>query len=59
MGLAPIINRTIRQGRLLTLNSEAVNTDFAYWLVAPKNSAVSEHFEAVYQWITSLFETLE
>jgi len=59
VGLAPVINRTIRDGRLLNLNSDAVNTDYAYWLVAPKHSAASAHFEALYRWISSLFETLE
>jgi LysR family glycine cleavage system transcriptional activator len=58
VGLTPAINRTIREGRLLTLTSDVVNTDFAYWLVAPKNNVESVHFDALYRWISSLFEPL-
>jgi LysR family glycine cleavage system transcriptional activator len=58
VGLRPVINRHIRDGRLIMLDTDPLTTDFAYWLVAPPNRARSENIDTLYRWIKSLFATL-
>ena len=59
IGIIPIINRLIKEGRLVTLTSDSVNTDLAYWLVSPKYSAEFEHIGNLYRWVKDLFDALE
>ena len=59
LGIKPVINRLINEKRLTTLPSDALNTSYAYWLVAPQNETNSEQIKAVYLWVKDLFSSLE
>jgi LysR family glycine cleavage system transcriptional activator len=59
IGLLPMVNQRIRDKKLIPLLTDTITTLYSYWLVAPKATAESENFEALYSWIKDLFETLE
>lgn len=58
VGLKPIVNRLVDSKRLVYLNTESMSTDYSYWLVAPHNRADTKQVDALYQWLTSLFDKL-
>lgn len=58
VGLRPVINRHIRDEKLVMLNTIPLKTDFAYWLVSPRYRARPETIDTLFRWIKSLFDTL-
>lgn len=59
IGLSPAINRRIRDGKLVVLSTAPIETDYAYWLVAPKTGADVGHIDGLYRWVKTLFDALE
>lgn len=59
VGLLPMVNQRIRDNKLKPLKTRPLTTRYAYWLVAPKASADTREFEALYSWIRDLFATLK
>lgn len=59
VGLSPVVNRLVRENKLVFLESQEIETDFSYWLVAPYNRASSEHIDALYLWLKSLFDAIQ
>lgn len=59
VGLLPMVNQRIRDGKLLPLSTMPLTTQYAYWLVAPKAMAETDNFNSLYRWIQALFGTLK
>jgi LysR family glycine cleavage system transcriptional activator len=58
IGLTPVINRLINDNRLVSFDAKFSNTNYAYWLVSPKNNSNSEYISALYHWMKDLFNDL-
>lgn len=59
VGLLPMVNQRIHDKKLVPLLTSSLDTNYAYWLVAPKPTAETANFEALYRWVKDLFETLK
>ena len=54
-GFLPVIQPLLDNQSLIRLNTGIINSNVAYWLVAPKNSTKAQNLNQFFQWAKSLF----
>lgn len=59
VGLMPLVNKALQQGKLVQLKTRRMTTDHAYWLVSPYNRANPDNVDALASWVGFLFEKIK
>lgn len=58
LGMYPVINQWLNDGRLKALQTELIDTPSGYWLVYPEHVQGDAQIEACYRWTKHLFQQL-